>query len=201
VQRSTDQTLFLKSWLKRPLMTGAVAPSSSALADLITRDLRPDGGPVIELGPGTGAFTRSILARGVSESDLTLVEKSPDFATLLRQRFPRATLLEMDAADLRPWNPPVPAMQAQAVISGLPLLNMGLRTQWNVLRSCMHSLREDGALYQFTYLAKCPISPEVLERMAPGFGVSHRSQLTQDLGPETWPVNSATPSPRSRPPP
>jgi phospholipid N-methyltransferase len=32
---SVDQTVFLKTWLKRPMRTGAVVPSSNALARLM----------------------------------------------------------------------------------------------------------------------------------------------------------------------
>lgn len=162
---TTDQTIFFKSWLKRPMRTGAVAPSSSALARIITRDIRPDAGPVIELGPGTGAFTRCILSMGLPESDLTLVENSPDFTALLRQRFPKAHLLEMDVTRMRMREDPWKSIQAQAVISGLPLLTMGARAQWNVVGACMQSLRPGAALYQFTYMTKCPIAPEILARL------------------------------------
>lgn len=144
---------------------GAVAPSSSALARIITRDIRPDAGPVIELGPGTGAFTRCILSKGVPESNITLVENSPDFTALLRQRFPEARLLEMDVTRMRRGEDPWKTMQAQAVISGLPLLTMGTRSQWNVVGACMQSLRAGAALYQFTYMTKCPVAPEILARM------------------------------------
>ncbi len=144
---------------------GAVAPSSSALARIITRDIRPDAGPVIELGPGTGAFTRCILSKGVPESNITLVENSPDFTALLRQRFPEARLLEMDVTRMRRGEDPWKTMQAQAVISGLPLLTMGTRAQWNVVGACMQSLRAGAALYQFTYMTKCPVAPEILARM------------------------------------
>lgn len=106
VSLSTDQSVFLKSWLKRPIRTGAVAPSSNALARLITRDILPGAGPVIELGPGTGAFTRCILAKGVPACDLTLVENCPDFTALLRQRFPAARLLDMDVTRMRRWRDP-----------------------------------------------------------------------------------------------
>jgi phosphatidylethanolamine/phosphatidyl-N-methylethanolamine N-methyltransferase len=165
VSLSTDQSVFLKSWLKRPMRTGAVAPSSNALARLITRDILPGAGPVIELGPGTGAFTRCILAKGVLQCDLTLVENSPDFTALLRQRFPEASLLDMDVTRMRRWHDPWRSMQAQAVISGLPLLTMGVRAQWNVVGACMQSLQAGAALYQFTYMARCPIAPEILTRM------------------------------------
>lgn len=162
---STDQSLFLKSWLKRPMRTGAVAPSSNALARLITRDIVAGAGPVIELGPGTGAFTRCILAKGVPEHDLTLVENSSDFTVLLRHRFPGVRLLDMDVTRMRSWQDPWQSMQAQAVISGLPLLTMGLRAQWNVVGACMQSLRAGAALYQFTYMTRCPIATEILTRM------------------------------------
>jgi phospholipid N-methyltransferase len=164
VPLSVDQTIFLKTWLKRPMRTGSVAPSSNALARLITSDIVPNGGPVIELGPGTGAFTRSILAKGLPEDKLTLVENSPDFTALLRQRFPKAQMIEMDVTRIRMWADPWNNMQAQAVISGLPLLTMGLRAQWNVVGACMQSLRAGAAMYQFTYMSRCPIAPEILDR-------------------------------------
>ncbi len=161
----TDQATFLKSWLKQPIKTGAVAPSGAALARLITQDLVPGGGPVMELGPGTGAFTRCMVSMGLAESDLTLIENNPHFAAMLRHRYPAARLLEMDVTRMRwrqdMWRP----MQAQAVISGLPLLIMGLRAQWNVVGACMQSLRQGAAMYQFTYTASCPISPGVLQRL------------------------------------
>ena len=43
VPLSVDQTVFLKTWLKRPMRTGAVVPSSNALARLITSDIVPNG--------------------------------------------------------------------------------------------------------------------------------------------------------------
>lgn len=161
---SADQTIFLKTWFRRPIKTGALAPSSNALARLITSDIVPNGGLVVELGPGTGAFTRSILANGLPEDKLTLVENSPDFIALLRQRYPKAQLLEMDVTRMRMGDDPWNNMQAQAVISGLPLLTMGLRAQWNVVAACMQSLRAGAAMYQFTYMTKCPIAPEILAR-------------------------------------
>ena len=96
VPLTVDLTVFLKTWLKRPMRTGAVVPFSNALARLITSDIVPNGGPVIELDPGRGAFTGSIMAKGLPEDKLTLVENSPDFTALLQPRFPKAQLLEMD---------------------------------------------------------------------------------------------------------
>ena len=72
----------------------------------------------------------------------------------------------MDVTRMRMWDDPWNNMQAQAVISGLPLLTMGLRAQWNVVGACMQSLRAGAAMYQFTYMTKCPIAPEILARQS-----------------------------------
>jgi phospholipid N-methyltransferase len=68
-----DVLFFLRAWTCHPLRVAAIAPSGTALAELITREIAPTCGAVLELGPGTGVFTRALLARGVREEDLTLV--------------------------------------------------------------------------------------------------------------------------------
>ena len=35
-------------------------------------------GPILELGPGTGTFTRALLRQGISEKNLVLVEQSQE---------------------------------------------------------------------------------------------------------------------------
>ena len=58
-----DILLFLRAGLRKPRSLGAVAPSGRALARLVTSEIAPGGGPVIELGAGTGAVTRALLER------------------------------------------------------------------------------------------------------------------------------------------
>ncbi len=160
-----DGTLFLKSWFKQPLRIGALSPSGTALARLITREIRPDGGRVIELGPGTGVFTRFIVEKGLPEAQLTLVESNPAFATLLRRRYPQALVHEMDATRWRLGAEADVSAPVQAVISGLPLMNMSVRSQYQVLRTCCRGLGVGAALYQFTYMTRCPVAPAVLARL------------------------------------
>ena len=53
---------FLKSYLSTPGNVGAVAPSSPYLARRMIEELDLEGADtVVELGPGTGAFTGFIL--------------------------------------------------------------------------------------------------------------------------------------------
>ena len=88
-----DFLSFFLSWMSAPRRVGAIAPSGAALADLITREITASTGPVLELGPGTGAFTYKLLKRGVRQQDLTLIEYGSDFMKLLQMRFPNARVL------------------------------------------------------------------------------------------------------------
>ncbi len=159
-----DTLLFWRSWLRNPRRIGAVAPSGRALAQLITGDLRVSDRPIIELGPGTGTFTQALIARGVSEDRLALIETDPAFAQTLKRRFPRARVLAMDAAHLGElaglFDEP-----ADAIVSGLPLLSLPADDVAAIVRGAFRHLHPGGALYQFTYLPRCPVPWRVMYRL------------------------------------
>ena len=155
---------FFRAWLKDPLRVAAVAPSGRALARLITREISPATGPVIELGPGTGSFTRALLERGVRQEDLALIEFEAQFASALRQRHPGIKTLCMDATRLRMVSL-FDGRRAGAVVSGLPLLSMRPRPVIEILRGAFGKMRADGAFYQFTYGPRCPVPSTLLERL------------------------------------
>jgi phosphatidylethanolamine/phosphatidyl-N-methylethanolamine N-methyltransferase len=154
---------FFRAWISDPKRVSAVAPSSQTLARLITSEVKPSDGPIIELGPGTGAFTKALLQRGVAESDLLLIEYGSDFMRLLQQRFPRARVLWMDAAQLTRYDRFI--APAGAVVSGLPLLSMTPRKVMAILTGAFRHMREGGTFYQFTYGVGCPVPRTILDRL------------------------------------
>jgi phosphatidylethanolamine/phosphatidyl-N-methylethanolamine N-methyltransferase len=160
----SDRVHFFRSWISDPLRVAAIAPSSISLARLITQEIGPSSAPVLELGPGTGVFTRALLDRGLREDELTLVEYGSEFATILRHRFPRARVLWMDAARLSGHDLFAEA-NVGAVISGLPLLSMSPRKVLSILSGALTYLRPDGSFYQFTYGPRCPVARPVLDRL------------------------------------
>jgi phosphatidylethanolamine/phosphatidyl-N-methylethanolamine N-methyltransferase len=162
--RGCDVAPFLRAWLANPLRVGSIRPSGAALADLMTSEISPETGPVIELGPGTGVFTRALLARGVRERDLTLVECGSDFAEILDRRFPQARVLRSDAARLH-QAALFSGAPVGAVVSGLPLLSMPPTKIMAVFAGAFRYLRPGGALYQFTYIPRCPVPREILDRL------------------------------------
>ena len=59
---NSQRLLFWRQYISSPLAIGAIAPSSERLARQMIRHLSPGAGLVMELGPGTGVFTRALLA-------------------------------------------------------------------------------------------------------------------------------------------
>ena len=78
-----DHFLFIRALIADPHRVAAIAPSSDTLARLMTSEIAPSDRPVLELGPGTGVFTRALLGRGLRSIDLTLVERGAEFARRL----------------------------------------------------------------------------------------------------------------------
>src|ERR1700687_815063 len=154
---------FFLQWLSDPLQVGAVAPSSPALAAVITAEIAPASAPVIELGPGSGAFTRALLERGIPQQRLALIERSPKFACALRESFPEARVLCVDAAAISSIDI-FSGEKVGAVVSGLPLLLMSPRKVSAILGSAFKCLRPGGAFYQFTYGSRSPVPRPILER-------------------------------------
>jgi phospholipid N-methyltransferase len=160
-----ESLMFLRSWLRNPRRVGAVAPSGPALARRITAEITPASAPVIELGPGTGAFTQALLLRGVPPDRLVLIEADRAFARALEVRFPTLRILAMDAARLGQIEPPFGDERAGAVVSGLPLLAIPAPAVDAIVAGAFAQLREGGSFYQFTYGPRCPVPRATLDRL------------------------------------
>jgi phosphatidylethanolamine/phosphatidyl-N-methylethanolamine N-methyltransferase len=156
--RFEDETRFLRSWLERPLVMGAVTPSSKMLARTMASYVDPRvPGPVIELGPGTGPVTEALIRRGVAQDRLVLVEYSPDFCQLLRRKFPKATIIQGDAYDLGRTLGGVLGESAAATVSSLPLFTKPLETRLALLHAAQELMQPNAPFVQFTYAVVPPI--------------------------------------------
>ena len=160
--RLDDEMQFIRTWIEKPISTGAVMPSSRALARAMARYVDPNSsGPVIELGPGTGPVTEALVRHGVDPARLILVEFNPDFCRLLRTRYPAATVVQGDAYRLRRLLETYVDEPAAAVVSGLPLVTKPLRTRLRLISDAMTLLAEGAPFVQFTYAMLPPIPKEL----------------------------------------
>lgn len=155
--RIDDEVRFLRSWIEKPLHMGAVMPSGKMLARTMARYVDTESAaPVIELGPGTGAITDALIARGVDQRRLVLVEFNPGFCALLRERYPQATVVQGDAYHLDRTLKAV-AAPASAIVSGLPLVTKPMLTRLRLVRDAFTMLIPGAPFIQFTYAVIPPI--------------------------------------------
>lgn len=177
--RLDDEVQFLRSWIEKPLHMGAVMPSGRLLARTMASYVDPNGkGPVIELGPGTGAITSALVAHGVAQKRLVLVEYNPAFCVLLRDRYPQATVVQGDAYTLRETLWDVLEDTASAVVSGLPLVTKPMLTRLKLVREAFAAMSPGAPFVQFTYSVAPPI-PKSL----PGVATEASERIWMNLPP------------------
>jgi len=154
----TDNLRFLRALITRPKHVGAVAPSSRALGRAIAEQVDPSRpGPVLELGPGTGAITQALLERGIAPERLTAVEYDSDFALGIAARFPGVQVIQGDAFDLAHTLGSRQSERFAAIVSGIPLLNFHPARRRAYVEGLMRRLVPGGPLIQFSYGMQAPV--------------------------------------------
>ncbi|MBY4597299.1 methyltransferase domain-containing protein [bacterium BD-1] len=159
---------FFRQWLKNPLGMAAISPSSRQLARQMMSELPRGARRVVELGGGTGVFTRALLDSGIAPADLLVLELNEELHQHLQRHFPNVQVACADARDLaevasaRGFGPEAPV---DAVVSGLGLLSMPKATQQAILAAAFDCLQPQGRFVQFTYGPANPVAREVLEAL------------------------------------
>jgi phosphatidylethanolamine/phosphatidyl-N-methylethanolamine N-methyltransferase len=177
--RLDDEVRFLRSWIEKPLHMGAVMPSGRVLARTMAQYVDINSlGPVVELGPGTGAITSALIDHGIDQRRLVLVEYNPGFCALLRDRYPHAKVVQGDAYTLRDSLRNVLSAPASAVVSGLPLVTKPMLTRLKLIRDAFVALAPGAPFVQFTYSVAPPI-PKSL----PGVSTEASERIWMNLPP------------------
>lgn len=176
---------FFCAWLRAPGRIAAAVPSGRSLSRLMASQALSGGdGMVVELGAGTGAITAALLNQGIPPQRLVAVERSCEFSTLLRRKFPAVKVVCADASDLRASlrragiEEPV-----QTIVSGLPLLAMEAELRQRIVSECCALLGAEGNLVQFTYGPLSPVSERLRRRL--GLRARRVGQVWANLPPAT----------------
>jgi len=156
--------VWLKNWLKYPLVLGAVLPTQKFASDLMASDVNSELGTVVELGAGTGQITQSILNKGIKEEDLILVEINKEFSKILKEKFPKAQIYSEDVISFLEKFQKRFNRKIDLIISGIPLVSLNKKTRDKLCEISVGNLSESGNFFQITYFIRCSFSKEVIKK-------------------------------------
>ena len=154
-----SKMLFLKHFLNSPVGIGSITPSSKKLAQLMVASLNLERNDVvIELGPGTGVFTRELLVQGIAPENLILIEFNVDFAIYLRREFPNIRIVRGDACELPRLLMDLGLTKVKRIVSGIPMRNLKPAQRAAITSAIAASLEFGGVVVQFTYVILPPLA-------------------------------------------
>ncbi|MGW2240126.1 class I SAM-dependent methyltransferase [Streptomyces sp. NPDC001759] len=203
---------IMREFLRRPRLTGAVAPSSPTLAKAMTCGLGLDGAEVVvELGPGTGAITEAIVRQLAPGARMVAIELNPVFADRLadRCRGGPVEVVQGSAEDLAKLVP----YPVDVIVSGLPWTVMPHERQRRILDAVTGALGPSGRFSTFAYVhaAWTPPARRFAAELAARFATVERSRVVWPNVPpayvhraalpsQTWPPTTASENALTAPP-
>lgn len=160
---------FLSQALRDFRHTGSVWPSSPLLAKTMTRSMARIDGPrrILEVGPGTGPFTKAILKKLRAGDQFDLVEINEKFCRKLerellskyRQRHPNVAVdLHCAPIEEARLNGPY-----DLIVCGLPFNNFPPKLMRQIFRRMFDLLKPDGELMYFEYVGVRAMKVPVLD--------------------------------------
>jgi phosphatidylethanolamine/phosphatidyl-N-methylethanolamine N-methyltransferase len=155
-----ERLQFFSAFLRNPAIVGSLLPSSPALAREMVRSCNlQQAGTVVELGAGTGPFTREIARHIGPETLFLALELDERSVRSLRQEFPEAVVYHESAAMLPDCLARHDRKGADCILSGLPWGSLPANVADNILDAIFASLKPGGTFVTFSY---------VHSRMLPG---------------------------------
>jgi phosphatidylethanolamine/phosphatidyl-N-methylethanolamine N-methyltransferase len=152
----SDFSLFFGKFLRHGTKIASLAPSSPWLSRTTVRNINwPRARVIVELGAGTGPITKVLAERAHPECKVIALERDPDFARLLRERFGGQANMEIVEGDVRDLDAILGARgidRADFIISGLPVPSFPKDLQRDLFRTVKRFLAPEGTYNQITEL-------------------------------------------------
>ena len=159
----TDPLLFLRGWSRDPVAVGGPFASSSWTARRLARATldaaSPGGGPVLELGAGTGPVTEALIEAGCPVDQVVVVERDAELCRSLERRFPDLHVLHGNALELGEILARARIASVRVVLSGLPMRVVPAQVAARCYSQAFQSMPSGGAIIQYTYGFRPPVVP------------------------------------------
>lgn len=151
-----ESLLFLGKFLRHGTAIASLAPSSPWLSRATVANVEWSKARVlVELGAGTGPITRVLAERAAPDCRVVVLERDPDFARILEDRFGGHANLDVVEGDVRELDEILGDRgieRADHVISGLPVPSFPKDLQRDLFRMVARVLDPAGTYNQITEL-------------------------------------------------
>lgn len=151
----SDKRSFLRQFWKEKKMIGAMSPSSKFLAKKMLEPINFEKDKVlVELGPGTGVFTRELIDKMAPDAQLFVFELNDYFVQLLQKEFQKDSRVHIihDSAELiDKYLAQYNCTKPDVILSSLPLANFPDELRNKLLRSIQENMSERSKFIQFQY--------------------------------------------------
>jgi phospholipid N-methyltransferase len=152
-ERTPDWLLFFTKFLRQGVAISSVTPSSPYLARAFVRDIDwASCRCVVELGAGTGPITEVILDQAPPTCKVVILERDADFCARLRERFPKADIVQADAVDLERVLTERGIDKVDHFLCGLPLPSFPREPAHKILDVVFRRLADQGTFRQLTHM-------------------------------------------------
>jgi phosphatidylethanolamine/phosphatidyl-N-methylethanolamine N-methyltransferase len=160
-ENRTGALPFLRGWLRDPMGVGLPFPSSPwtarRLAQAALDAAIPNGGPVLELGAGTGAVTQALVDLGCPVQHIVAIEHDRGLCQSLERRFPGLQVLQGDALALGNTLASDGPSSVRVVVSGLPMRAIASAAAIRCYADAFALMPAGGAIIQYTYGLRPPV--------------------------------------------
>lgn len=154
-----DHLKFLSQSVKRFKTTGSLVPSSPFLAKAMAWPLEaPRKGPwrILEVGPGTGAFTECLVGSMREKDRLECYELNAEFCGHLNQRIKRELFFQRRRSQMTVLNRDIRTLPQSArydlVVCSLPFNNFTASLVAEIMDILYAALKPGASLVYFEYL-------------------------------------------------
>jgi phosphatidylethanolamine/phosphatidyl-N-methylethanolamine N-methyltransferase len=160
-----DHLQLFGKFLRHPRTVGAVAPSSAALARRMVHGVGDhEGERIVELGPGTGSFTRAIVAHLGIGARVLAIDVDPTFVDGIRRRWPTVDCVCASAESLPALAAERGLLPIDRIISGLPFASLPEVVTRGILDGVERALKPGGSFTTFQYVHAYRLPPAVAFR-------------------------------------
>jgi phospholipid N-methyltransferase len=146
------------SFIKNPLRTGAIVPSSKKLASLIANSAKIKNAKlIVELGSGSGIFTGEILKHKHDKTKFFSLEINKDLANKVQKKYPKSRIYADSIENIKKYlgKQGLPK-KIDYIVSGLPWASFDTKMQDKFLKEIYNNLSSDGEFRTYAYVhASC----------------------------------------------